>query len=1317
MVGTARSSTAPRRSTAPVLAVLVCHDGDTALAEVLSALRGLTVRPRHVLAVDTGSADRTAEILAAEDALDGVLTLQRDTGFGTAVAAAVEHANARWGDPGRWLWVLHDDSAPEPDCLRNLLGVAELDSSAAVLGPLGLDWDDPRLVVDGGLSTDASGHRQTGIGASELDPALVGGAGESELDGSGGSDRPLSGGVPEDSGGSVDAVPDDPGMERDGSEPGSAGGDAGGADAGGADRAGADSVGEGSADDASVQDDSAGDDSAEVEYAGSVPSRSVAVDSDPAVSVSVSSESASSVSTLADSTPSDAASSDAAPSDSAPSDPAPSDSARTDPVEPDQAEVDSPDRELSAAESDDAQHGPDPVDQAAAEPDAEPRTAGLPVSEVLAVSTAGVLIRRDVFERLGGFDTALPIGFEDVDFGWRVNSDGHLVLCVPGARMRHAGLLRRGERAPDAAAQRTLRAAERVGGVRTFLVNSAVLSFVLGVPRLLVLATLRAAGFALLRRWPDAAAELSVLAGICTGRMGLRKARAARREVTPRRSEVRGLLTSRLTRLRNGLRAAFAWLVRERVRRDVVLGRVPSSAAIPGSAAITSSAAPRPVGPEALPAGALPAGAAGPEKQRRVAGLRRPAGPVVVPLESAEAPAEPAAPQRPSPVPRGARPEPAEPDRQLLLVEVNRWRVLRELLLAPPVVLTAALVVLALVTHGLVAEFPRFGGTLQGGRLLPVADLSTTWRDYLASWHPVNGGTGSPAPAALLVLAIAGTVLAPIGGPAAVVGALLLFGIPLAGLNTYAATRALPMSGRSRALAAGAYALLPLATLSAGQGRLDVVVAHVLVPPLLAGIAAVIGLTRMAAMGRSRHWLSTACLTALGLAVLGAFAPLVHVILVVLALVGFVAVPSEARRAPRRVAGLAALVLLPVACLLPWPVVLLRHPEIFAHGLGARFTEAAAGGWLAALSPAPAGLAGALLVLTALLALVLAPRKAMLPGAVTALVGWAAAVCVDLFALAPIGGGPATTGATGAALTVAAAGLLWMTLSAGPINRLPRRAGVALLTAALLVTGVSAVLAGRGPLRTEPGGGTPALAAELAGPGALLVLDPGPQPARLVDGSGPRFGDDDLVPVSSAVDWLRQSEADVLSGDQQRVRSALAAAAARGAGHVAVPAAASAEVQRAAGEMVVEHGRLGDGSVVLRVLLPTGPVQLLGPDLARQARLEAAPSPQARPIPVPAATPEVAVRVSAGGVGRALVLAAEHEPGWQVVIDGREAPLAKAWGHQVAVPLPEEAGEVRVDYSDSSRAALLVVQAAALLFTAIAALPSRRSREPQRPPA
>ncbi len=58
--------------------------------------------------------------------------------------------------------------------------------------------------------------------------------------------------------------------------------------------------------------------------------------------------------------------------------------------------------------------------------------------EVLSVSTAGALIRRDVFEELGGFDTNLELFRDDVDFGWRLHVAGHSVLVVTSAIGFHA---------------------------------------------------------------------------------------------------------------------------------------------------------------------------------------------------------------------------------------------------------------------------------------------------------------------------------------------------------------------------------------------------------------------------------------------------------------------------------------------------------------------------------------------------------------------------------------------------------------------------------------------------------------------------------------------------------------------------------------------------------------------------------------------------------------------------------------------------------------------------------------------------------------
>jgi GT2 family glycosyltransferase len=71
------------------------------------------------------------------------------------------------------------------------------------------------------------------------------------------------------------------------------------------------------------------------------------------------------------------------------------------------------------------------------------------VHEVLSVSTAGALIRRDVFEELGGFDQNLELFRDDVDFGWRVRAAGHSVIVVTDAIGYHAQASANERRAVD----------------------------------------------------------------------------------------------------------------------------------------------------------------------------------------------------------------------------------------------------------------------------------------------------------------------------------------------------------------------------------------------------------------------------------------------------------------------------------------------------------------------------------------------------------------------------------------------------------------------------------------------------------------------------------------------------------------------------------------------------------------------------------------------------------------------------------------------------------------------------------------------------
>ncbi|HUV48552.1 MAG TPA: glycosyltransferase family 2 protein, partial [Actinomycetes bacterium] len=155
-----------------VVAVMVAHDGADFLPRSLAALEALDPAPDTVVAVDTGSADTTAELLADSSAVDLVVTLPADTGFAEAVHAGIEAAptvSAADDGTSQWLWVLHDDSAPDPSALGVLLRNAFDQPSVSVWGPKVLGWDEPRRLLEAGVSISRSGRRHTGLEPGEQD--------------------------------------------------------------------------------------------------------------------------------------------------------------------------------------------------------------------------------------------------------------------------------------------------------------------------------------------------------------------------------------------------------------------------------------------------------------------------------------------------------------------------------------------------------------------------------------------------------------------------------------------------------------------------------------------------------------------------------------------------------------------------------------------------------------------------------------------------------------------------------------------------------------------------------------------------------------------------------------------------------------------------------------------------------------------------------------------------------------------------------------------------------------------------------------------
>jgi GT2 family glycosyltransferase len=154
-----------------VTAVLVAHDGARWLPEALGALDQQTRVPEQTVAVDTGSRDATPRLLARAFGDEAVVTLGREAGFGAAVQAGLDTVASDGTSAGgrtAWIWLLHDDCAPEPAALQFLLERAEQSPSAGVIGPKCRSWDG-RYVTEVGVTTDGSGHRYTGIDSEEID--------------------------------------------------------------------------------------------------------------------------------------------------------------------------------------------------------------------------------------------------------------------------------------------------------------------------------------------------------------------------------------------------------------------------------------------------------------------------------------------------------------------------------------------------------------------------------------------------------------------------------------------------------------------------------------------------------------------------------------------------------------------------------------------------------------------------------------------------------------------------------------------------------------------------------------------------------------------------------------------------------------------------------------------------------------------------------------------------------------------------------------------------------------------------------------------
>ncbi|WP_329522317.1 glycosyltransferase family 2 protein [Spirillospora sp. NBC_01491] len=149
------------------------------------------------------------------------------------------------------------------------------------------------------------------------------------------------------------------------------------------------------------------------------------------------------------------------------------------------------------------------------------------VRDVLAVGSAGMLVRRDVWDRLGGFDVEFGLFRDDVDFCWRAHAAGHRVVVVSDAVVHHAEASRRGVREIGMSAEHPRRR-DRRNALYTLLGNLPFPAMLRALARNLWATLLRALHLLVIKQPGAAREELGALGDVLRDPGRLRRVRAAR---------------------------------------------------------------------------------------------------------------------------------------------------------------------------------------------------------------------------------------------------------------------------------------------------------------------------------------------------------------------------------------------------------------------------------------------------------------------------------------------------------------------------------------------------------------------------------------------------------------------------------------------------------------------------------------------------------------------------------------------------------------------------------------------------------------------
>jgi len=160
---------------------------------------------------------------------------------------------------------------------------------------------------------------------------------------------------------------------------------------------------------------------------------------------------------------------------------------------------------------------------------------------VLAVGSAGMLVRRDIWDALGGFDPALKLFRDDLDFCWRVQAAGYRVQVVTDAVLYHRELSARRRRPTEGGNSRRI---DRQNALYVLAVNLPLLTMLRVVGGCVAGSLVRALYFLVTKQLDLAAAHFFAVAGLFGHPIRLWR---GRRQRAAGRAEAYGAAGSRRT--------------------------------------------------------------------------------------------------------------------------------------------------------------------------------------------------------------------------------------------------------------------------------------------------------------------------------------------------------------------------------------------------------------------------------------------------------------------------------------------------------------------------------------------------------------------------------------------------------------------------------------------------------------------------------------------------------------------------------------------------------------------------------------------------